>query len=324
MNAYFVTGATSSIGKVLVEELSRRGDRVRALVRRSSDVERIRLPGVELVYGDVTEAESVARGMEGCDRVCHLAAIVGGDEAEAEWERVNVGGARNVLDAAIKGREKSVVIVSSMSVLMPTAPGETGDESRRPDPATYFTPYQRTKRAADELARAAFRDAGLSVKIVYPGYGYGASRASSHGGMTEQTLLRMASGGKAAIMGSGKNRFFVSYFKDTARGIILAHDRGLPGDDYLLGNGSFSFVEIWEAVAKVLGKEPPRRRMPIPLLKAINGMSRIRGGKAVFPGDFLDMVGRDWRFTAEKAKSRLGFSPGSLEDTMAETWEELS
>lgn len=61
------------------------------------------------------------------------------------------------------------------------------------------------KHAADLLA-FEFAAQGLPVKIVYPGFGYGCSQATSHPSLHEQTLLRMAAGKPVAIMGSGKNR----------------------------------------------------------------------------------------------------------------------
>lgn len=319
---YFVTGGTSSIGKVLVKELSARGEQVRLLARKTSNLSGILLPGVQVVYGDVADKESIECGMKGCDRVCHLAAVVGANVPEEQWWKVNRDGAKNVLETAVKMNVESVVMVSSLSVLLPTQAGETADESRVVDPSKYFNLYQKTKRAADDLARQFYKDKGLSVKIVYPGYGYGCSFAASHPGMTDQILLRLASGQPTAIMGSGKNKIMIAYYKDTANGILLAHEHGIAGDDYILGNGNFTLPEIWQTTAKILGKEPPKRRMPIPLLKAINFSQKILKGQAPFPQDFFDMIGRDWCFSNEKAKRILHFEPRSFEQTMAETWEE--
>lgn len=319
---YFVTGGTSSIGKVLVKELAAKGEEVRVLVRKTSNLSGIDLPGVEPILGDVTDRESVEQGMKGCSRVCHLAAVVGENVPEEQWWHVNRDGARNVLETAVRQSIDSVVMVSSISVLLPTQIGEIADETRNADTAQYFNLYQKTKRAADDLAREFCNKQGLSVKIVYPGYGYGCSFASSHPGMTDQILLRLANNQPAAIMGSGKNRLFVAYYKDTARGILLAHENGIPGDDYILGNGSFTLPQIWQTTAKILGKEPPRRHMPIPLLKAINLSQKLLKGSTPFPQEFFDMIGRDWCFSNEKAKRVLHFQPGSFEDTMGETWQE--
>ncbi len=82
-----ITGGTSSIGRVLVKELAREGQQMRILARKTSNREGLTLPGVDFVYGDVTDPESIREGMKDCDCVYHLAAIVGYNVPEAEWWR---------------------------------------------------------------------------------------------------------------------------------------------------------------------------------------------------------------------------------------------
>ncbi len=317
----FITGGTSSIGRVLVKELVRQGEALRILVRPNSDRRGLELPGVEFIRGDITDVVAVRKGITGCDRVCHLAAIVGSQAPEAEWWRVNRDGSRNVLQAAYDLHVASIVQVSSLSVLGPTKSGEVADESRSVNTAAYFSLYQKTKRAADDLARE-YAAKGLPVKIVYPGFGYGCSHASSHASLAEQTLLRMAAGKPVTILGSGKNRICVAYYKDTVQGILLAHEHGQPGEGYILGGENLTFREIWAVVAEVLGKEPPRRRMPAWLMKSLSNSSRLIIGKPIFPADFLDMIRLNWNFSTEKAEQELGWQPHSFHTGMAETWAE--
>ena len=73
----FITGRTSSIECVLLREISKQGMSARVLVRSSSNLSVLNLPGIDFVYGDVTNIDSVRRGMEGCQLGTHLAAIVG-------------------------------------------------------------------------------------------------------------------------------------------------------------------------------------------------------------------------------------------------------
>ena len=181
--------------------------------------------------------------------------------------------------------------------------------------------YQKTKHAADEIARE-FAVKGLPVKIVYPTFGYGCSQASSHPSMHEQTLLRMAAGKPTAVMGSGKNRLCLAYYKDTVAGIMLAHKKGEVGEDYILGNDNLTFVEIWAAIAEVLGKQPPKRHIPLPLLKTVAAGSRFITGKSLFPPEFFDMLCENWCFSNHKAREQLGFQPHSFRDGIAETWAE--
>jgi nucleoside-diphosphate-sugar epimerase len=163
----FITGGTSSIGRVLIKEMARQNQPLRVLARKNSNLNGLDLPGVEFVYGDVTSPEAVHQGLEGCEYVTHLAAVVGSNLPEAEWWRVNRDGTRTVLEAAQTCGVKSMVQVSSISVLGYTEPGEMADETRPIDTSKYVNLYQKTKHAADELGRE-FAATGLSLKIIYP------------------------------------------------------------------------------------------------------------------------------------------------------------
>ena len=317
----FITGGTSSIGRVLVKELSAKGIPMRVMVRKSSNRTALELPGVTFVDGDVTELDAIQKGMDGCQSVTHMAAIVGHNVSEAEWWRVNRDGTRNVLQAALEHQVDSMVQVSSISVLGHTRPGETADETRPIDTSKYVDLYQKTKHAADEIA-LEYAAKGLPVRIVYPSFGYGCSQATSHPSMQEQTLLRMAGGKPVAIMGSGRNRLFLSYYNDTAAGILLAHEMGKTGEGYILGSENLTFRQIWAAVAEVLGKEPPRRRIPLSVLKLVSLISYALNGKSAFPPDFFDMIGLDWCFSNQKAKALLGWQPHSFQEGLRETWAE--
>lgn len=317
----FITGGTSSIGRVLIKQMAKQGESVRVLVRKSSNVSGLQLPGVEFVYGDVTEPDALMKGMEGCQRITHLAAIVGTNVLESEWWRVNRDGTRNVLEVAQSVGVESIVQVSSLSVLGYTEPGEVADESRSIDTSKYMNLYQKTKGAADDLARD-FVAKGLSVKIVYPAFGYGCSFASSHPSLQDNTLLRMAAGKPVAIMGTGKNRLCLAYYRDTMQGIFLAHERGVPGEGYILGGENLTFPELWTVVADVLGKEPPQRRIPLWLLKFVSSISRTLRGTSLFPPDFFDMLSFDWNFSSAKAERELGLKFHTFHKGMKETWAE--
>lgn len=317
----FITGGTSSIGRVLIKQMAEQSGMARVLVRKSSNVHGLELPGIKFVYGDVTKPDALKRGMEGCQRVTHMAAIVGYNVPESEWWRVNRDGTRNVLEAAQSAGVESMVQVSSLSVLGHTEPGELADESRPIDTSKYLNLYQKTKGAADNLARD-FVARGLPVRIVFPAFGYGCSFASSHPSLQDNTLLRMAAGKPTAIMGTGKNRLCLAYYRDTVQGIFLAHERGTSGEGYILGGENLTFSELWKVVAEILRKELPKRRIPLWLLKSVSTISRAVKGTSLFPPDFLDMISFDWNFSSAKAEHELGWKFHTFCNGMKETWAE--
>jgi nucleoside-diphosphate-sugar epimerase len=317
----FITGGTSSIGRVLIKRLAGEGQSVRVLARPTSNRRGLELPGIEFVAGDVTDPGCVQRGMQGCDRVIHMAAIVGYNVPPETWWKVNRDGTRAVLQTALDQQVKSMVQVSTIGVLGATQPDQLADERRSIDVSSYTSLYQQTKRAADEMARS-FVTLGLPVKIIYPCFGYGCSWASSHPSMAEMTLLRLGRGKPTIIMGSGKNILTLSYYKDTAQGILLALEKGTDGRDYILGGPNLTFNQIWQGVGQVLHKAPPRLHAPLGLLNLAARLGRSFTGRQIFPPEFFEMISMNWNYSSARAQTELGWKMTPFATALAETWAE--
>src|SRR3954451_19262355 len=112
----FITGATGLVGSHAAEEAVRRGHRVRALVRGSSDTRWLDQWGVEKVPGDLEDAAALRRGVEGADWVFNCAAKVGDWGTLEEFRRLNVDAFRLLLDAAVDAKVSRFVHVSSLGV----------------------------------------------------------------------------------------------------------------------------------------------------------------------------------------------------------------
>src|SRR5947209_8546160 len=111
-----VTGASGFVGGHIVERLLRDGHRVRCLVRATSDISLLERMEVELAYGDLTDAGSVSRAAGGCRYVFHCGALVSDWATVEEIRQVNVGGTRNVLDAAADASVERLIHVSTTDV----------------------------------------------------------------------------------------------------------------------------------------------------------------------------------------------------------------
>ena len=157
----FVTGGTGFIGTRLVKVLIERGHSVRVLSR--SDAPKpppgIESPlgheRVELVRGDITDIDSLRRGMEGCRYVFHLAAYAKNWASDPKtFFDINVQGMRNVFDAAAELDVQRVVWTSTFVTFWPTRRGEGGDEAMPRITDKYFNDYQRTKTIAEQEAVA--------------------------------------------------------------------------------------------------------------------------------------------------------------------------
>src|SRR5689334_12217859 len=191
-----VTGATGFAGGHLARALAAAGHSVRALVRPSACACRLADAGIEIVEGQLTSGDDVKDAAEGCDRIFHLAAAFRNVARTDEhyWD-VNVGGTRNVIEAAREHGCERLVHCSTGGV--------HGHIEEPPADETYrFKPgdvYQRTKLEAELEAGAAAKQ-GLSVAIVRPGAIYG------EGDMRFLRLFQAIQQRRFAMVGSGRTR----------------------------------------------------------------------------------------------------------------------
>jgi dihydroflavonol-4-reductase len=227
-----VTGATGLAGANICRQLVARGDRVRALARPSADTGPLAALGVEIIVGDVTDADDVRRAASGADSAIHCAALLGGASQHLpDFQAVNVQGTRHVLDAAEALGLRRVVAVSTGTFFDTTGGHEREDAPVLREPSS--DPYTVTKMAAfqDAMARAA---AGADVVTTHPGAIFGPSPVASNAlGLTSfnRVLLSALRGKITQYLTFPISWVFAD---DVARGCILALDRGVAGERYML------------------------------------------------------------------------------------------
>jgi nucleoside-diphosphate-sugar epimerase len=165
-----VTGATGFVGGHTAQALSDAGHSVRVLVRDPARLEstlgRLGVQVADHVVGDMTDAEAVARALDGCDAVVHCAAVVSLKRSQAEEVlRANPLGARIVIDAAMQREIDPIVIVSSASALA----AHQGERLRIDDPARAGgSPYERSKAESVRLVRQHQAE-GAPITMTLPG-----------------------------------------------------------------------------------------------------------------------------------------------------------
>jgi nucleoside-diphosphate-sugar epimerase len=167
----FVTGGSGFVGGALIERLRREGWDVRALARSERAAERVRELGVEAVSGDLGDGNALRAGAEGAEVAFHAAAKVEDWGDPADFERLNVHGTQNVINACREAGVRRLVHVGTEAALMAGQPLVNVDESAplRPDsPALYPS----SKAKAEQLVRAANGD-GLETVVVRPRFVWG-------------------------------------------------------------------------------------------------------------------------------------------------------
>ena len=317
-----VTGATGLAGANICALLVERGDAVRALARESADTGPLDALGVEVVTGDVTDPDAVVRAAEGCDSAIHCAALLGGaSQNMADFEAVNAGGTKNVLDAAEAVDLGRVVAVSTGTFFDTSGGLDREDAPVMREPSQ--DPYTLTKMAAflDAMSRAA---EGRDVVSAHPGAIFGPSPVVTNAlGTTSfnRVLLSAARGRIQRYL-----RFPVSWVfaEDVARGCLLALDKGVAGERYMLDGRPEDVVSIASACNRMC-------RMAGLDHEVVDVAPSDDPELAQVFGPTLVAIAKKWeeetperkRLDDTKTYKRLGYSPRSLDDGLVRTLEWL-
>jgi nucleoside-diphosphate-sugar epimerase len=318
----FVTGGTGFIGGHLVRMLRERGDEVRALVRSPEKGQALAELGCELVSGALSDKDAIGAGMQGCEAAIHGAAVyeVGIPESQhrAMYE-ANVIGTENVLRAALEAKLPKVVYISTVGAFGNTK-GQVVDESYQ-HPGTSFTSYyEETKLEAHRLAKRLMDEEGLPCVIVQPGGVYGPQDHSAIGQQMNQFLA-----GRMPLIAFPDLGFNMVHVDDVAAGVLLALDKGKPGEAYVLGGQITTMRELIQTLARVAGKKAPRHALPTPLMKAMTPFGPVVG-KVMGQGPNLrELISSADNVTFwakhDKAMAELDYSPRGLEQGLRDTLE---
>jgi len=314
----FVTGATGLAGANICKLLIERGDAVRALARQGADSGPLADLGVEVVTGDVTDADDVRRAATGTDSAIHCAALLGGASQNLpDFEAVNVQGTKHVLDAAEALGLRRVVAVST-GTFFDTAGGlDREDAPVMKEPSS--DPYTITKMAAfqDAMARAA---AGQDVVTTHPGAIYGPSPVASNA-LGRTSFNRV-------LLSALRQRitryltFPVSWVfaDDIARGCILALDRGVAGERYMLDGRPEDVVSTAAACNRICALAGLDHRVEDVAPSDDPELAEVFGPTLLAIAFKLAAVSTPRReLTESKTYKRLGYDPVSLDDGLRAT-----
>ena len=260
-----VTGGTGFIGSSIVRALLLAGHDVRALVREGADTRNLAGLDIERVTGDITDPESLTAAIRGCTHVFHAAALYSFWVTQPGLiERVNVGGTRNVLQAALDAGVERVVYTSSVAALAVPSRDRPVDEATPVDPSAIIGAYKRSKYAAEQVA-LEYAAKGLPVVIVNPSFPVGPRDIKPT--PTGQTILDFINHRLPAYVDTGMN---VVDVEDVAQGHLLAAEKGKIGERYILGGRNMSMREFLGILEKISGIPAPRVRLPYAPLLALS------------------------------------------------------
>lgn len=316
-----VTGATGFVGVNLVRSLTAAREKVRALVRETSPREHLDSENVEFAVGDVTDASSVRKAMEGCDRVYHLAGWVQITPWDADGaRRVNVDGVENVCRACMDCGVQRLVHVSSIAAVGHGPMAAPADEESVWNFDSLRAPYYDTKRDGELVVRRYVED-GLDAVIVNPGYVVGPFDIKPTSG---RVILRVASRRMPGVPSSGGIAFVD--VRQVVEGMLAAMDRGKTGDRYILAGENITYAEFGDRIARIAGVKPPRFKFPYWLLwpgaAVCDALGRWKpsaftdANTAILRTGFCDQY-----LSGEKAYRELGISHWPIDRAISDAME---
>ena len=276
-----VTGGTGFVGPKVVHALRAAEKPVRCLVRKASGAETLSAWGCELAEGDMTDAESLRRAVEGCDAVVHLVAIRQGKEEQ--FRRVMEQGTRDLVTAAAEAGVGRFVLMSALG---------TSEDTKD------LVPYYRAKWEQEQTVTAS----SLEHVIFRPSFVFGRD-----GGIlpTFAKLAKLAP--VTPVIGSGVQRIQPIWVDDVAAYFAAAVDKPeAAGQTFELGGPDVvSWNEFWERLKKARGIRRPSIHVPVGLMKANALVTERLPGNIPLTRDLLKMLEHGDNVAADDSAARV-------------------
>ena len=315
----FLTGGTGFLGSEVARLLCERGDRVRALVRDRARADDLLRLGCEVVEGDLSDEPALVEHCRGVQAVVHTAAVsdvgVSADRREAMVD-VNVTGTERVLGAALSAGVAKAVHVSSVAVFGDTH-GEVADERwQRHDRTECASAFEHTSALAQRRAQE-ISSCGLPLVVVQSGPVYGPGEPRVLLGVLAAFLS-----GRLTALPFPELGVCPVHRDDLAAGVLLALDKGTPGESYVLAGEPVRLGQLLRELAEVSGRRPPPLTVPSGLLRALAPAGPLVSRALGLPPNLRELVrcsaGATYWASSDKAMDELGWTPRTLRAGLSE------
>lgn len=302
-----VTGANGFIGSHLVEALIQKGYKVKCLVRKTSDLKWLDREKVKLVYGDITQKESLFTAVEGVDYIYHTAGIVRAVDRK-KYYLVNQYGTRNLIQvcAQVNFNLKKFVYLSSQAA---SGPADKADKLLKEEDCPHpITDYGKSKlKGEEEIINFKGK---VPFVILRPCSVYGPREKDIY------VYFKMAKWGIVPVLGREEKYINLCYIKDLVSGSILAAEKEKSrGKIYFIGDGQiYSWTQIGKTINEVFRVRARKIVIPEKLLNVVSffneGISSITQKPTVVNNQkVLEMKQKYWLFDISQIKEDLNFLP---------------
>ena len=310
-----VTGATGFVGGALVRALVAEGHNVVAVKRPSPAKSALQNLPITWVTADVTNRASLHGVFDGADWLIHAAGMLGqAGVPENAYFQLHEQGINNVLAEAEEAGVSRILYVSSPGVLGPIS----GPPAAEDAPLAPSNPYERSKAAAEQVAQLYIRG-GLPVIIARPEFIYGPTDLHVLG------LFKAVRDGRFFTINGGQHTCHPTYIADAVAGILLALQKGQPGQIYhITGPEPVTFRQFGDTIAAALHVSLPRFNFPRWLVwlgaAGLELVGKLLNKQPLLSRTGVDFFSEDRHFSWKKACAELGYKPlYDLQRGVAET-----
>ncbi|HIJ64241.1 MAG TPA: NAD-dependent epimerase/dehydratase family protein [Rhodospirillaceae bacterium] len=315
-----VTGATGFLGSAVGRALLARGDRLRVLARPGSDRRNLAGLAVEVAEGSLEDPASLARAVAGCRFLFHVAADYRLWVPDpAAMMRANIDGTRALMRSALAAGVERVVYTSSVAVLGHAGEG-AADETTPSGLDDMVGPYKRSKFLAEAEVRRMAAEDGLPVVVVNPSTPIGPRDIKPT--PTGRIVVEAASGRMPAYVDTGLN---IVHVDDVAEGHLLALDKGVIGERYILGGDNMTLADILGHIAGKAGRPAPTIKLPrlplFPVAAVAELWGRLSGREPMVTIDALKMARYRMWFSSAKAEAALGYRHRPAAEALADAFD---
>jgi dihydroflavonol-4-reductase len=312
----FITGATGFVGSHVARFLAEQGADLRLLVRSSSRADNIAGLKADRVLGDLRQPDSLKKAMEGCEFVFHVAADYRlWVRDPQEMYRANVEGTQAIIRAAQESGVRRVIYTSSVATMGFTQSGHIADENSPVTLEDMVGHYKRSKFMAEQIALEAGRS-GANVVVVNPTTPIGEQdiKPTPTGTIIVDFLKRKF----PAYVDTGLNLADVT---EVARGHLLAMERAVPGERYILGGENLTLKQILDKLAALTGLPSPSMKVPHAVALGFAVFDQfftgvIRGKEPRATVDAVRMGRKKMFASSAKAERELGYKVVPVESAI--------
>lgn len=306
-----VTGGSGFVGGHLIQRMRQHGWSVAALARSSQAAQRVGSLGADPVIGDLHDLPALARAMEGCQAVLHVAALFKLWGTQQAFEKANVEGTRNLLRAAATspGVRRFVQVGAAAVVMGNMEPMIRVDESL-PRQERAWAPYSASKARAEAIVLAANDPGRFETLVVRPPMIWG------RGMPTLDAMVENVRAGQFRWVGDGSQAMSTAHVENVCHAAVLALERGVGGQAYFVSDGRDGTLRgVISAFLRTRGIEPPPSSVPLPvawfMARLMETAWRVlkKPGEPPITRQMLRLIGQPFTVDISRAQRELGYQP---------------